>query len=146
MQPCPMGLDREVSVVGTRRGLQRSGLRPGLVCRVSLERLWSLLLLAVCLHQFTLKAQCCIRLSQWPSGQGKHFAGVPWRPSGLRIQHCPAEALVTAVTQIQSLTQELLHTMGVAKKRERERNILRRRNDVLLILPLPRVSFFLRSY
>jgi len=38
---------------------------------------------------------------------------VPWQVRD------PAVALVTAVAQVQSLTKELLHSMGVAKKKKK---------------------------
>ena len=39
------------------------------------------------------------------------IAGVPWWPSGYR------SGIVTAVAWVQSLVQELLHAMGVAKNK-----------------------------
>ena len=49
--------------------------------------------------------------------------GVPWWPSGLTIYSVTNVAWVSVVEQAQSLAQELPNAMGVAKKREREREI-----------------------
>ena len=42
--------------------------------------------------------------------------GVPWWLSRLRLQHCHRNGLVTAVTWVQSLAQELPRALGEAKK------------------------------
>ena len=46
--------------------------------------------------------------------------GVPWWLSRLRLQHCHCNGLVTAVTWVQSLAQELPCALGVAKKEKKK--------------------------
>ena len=42
--------------------------------------------------------------------------GVPWWPCTLRIQHCHCCDLVTAVAQVQSLAQKVMHALSMAEK------------------------------
>ena len=56
----------------------------------------------------------------------KIFPGVPWWCSQLRI-------IVTAVAQLRSLAQEILHATGTAKKKKKKERKKKKKRKILLI-------------
>lgn len=67
--------------------------------------LWTLLISRPMCRSFSSFAEWTTKI--------KALEGIPWRPSGLKIQCCTAVVPVTAMVQIRSLARKLLHVAGV---------------------------------